>query len=125
MVSKGVEVGTLGCGGLCLITDFKGEMMPGQPFHGHGTATYDPAKKKYVGSWTDSMSRGLALTEATYDPATKTATGYMDSLDAAGKPLRMRSETVYTGTTRVFTAYAKMPDGKEMQSLRITYTRRP
>ena len=59
MVSKGVEVNTIGCGGLCLITDFKGEMMPGQPFHGHGTATYDPQKKKYVGSWTDSMSHGL------------------------------------------------------------------
>ena len=29
MVSKGVEVNTIGCGGLCLITDFKGEMMPG------------------------------------------------------------------------------------------------
>ena len=35
MTSKGVEVNTVGCGGLCLITDFKGEAM-GAPFHGHG-----------------------------------------------------------------------------------------
>ena len=46
MTSKAVETSTIGCGGLCLITDFKGEMMPGQAFHGHGTAAYDPAKKK-------------------------------------------------------------------------------
>src|SRR5688500_16062582 len=33
--SKGVETNTLACGGLWLVTDFKGEMM-GQPFQGHG-----------------------------------------------------------------------------------------
>ena len=32
MTSKGVEVNTIGCGGLCLITDFKGEIMPGVAF---------------------------------------------------------------------------------------------
>src|SRR5688572_143420 len=66
MTSKGVEVNTLGCGGLCLITDFKGEMAPGASFEGHGIATWDPARQKYVGSWTDSMSKGLAIGESTY-----------------------------------------------------------
>ena len=37
--SKGVEVNTIGCGGLCLISDFKGEMM-GMAFLGHGTTTW-------------------------------------------------------------------------------------
>ncbi len=59
--SKGVETSTIGCGGLCLINDFKGETLPGQVFHGHGTVTYDALKKKYVGSWTDSMSSGLGI----------------------------------------------------------------
>ena len=45
MTSKGVETNTVGCGGLCLITDFKGDMM-GSIFHGHGTVAYDAAKKK-------------------------------------------------------------------------------
>ena len=106
MVSKGVEVNTLGCGGLCLITDFKGEIMPGQPFDGHGTATYDPQKKKYVGSWTDSMSRGLAISEATYDPATKQATGAMDGPDASGKMVRSRTSE-YKGATRIFTCQSR------------------
>src|SRR5512134_2875429 len=38
--SKGVEVNTMGCGGLCLITDFKGDMM-GSVFQGHGVSTWD------------------------------------------------------------------------------------
>src|SRR5687768_13376316 len=53
MTSKGVEVNTLGCSGLCLITDFKGDMMPGVPFNGHGISAWDSGKKKYVMSWTD------------------------------------------------------------------------
>ena len=50
--SKGVEVNTLSCGGLCLITDFKGEAM-GSPFVGHGVMTWDAGKKNYTGSWND------------------------------------------------------------------------
>src|SRR5687767_13529697 len=68
--SKGVETNRIGCGGLCLIGDFKADVM-GMPFEGHGVTTWDPAKKKYVGSWTDSMSKGLAIGESTYDPQTK------------------------------------------------------
>ena len=60
MESKGVETNRIGCGGLCLITDFKSEMM-GQAFEGHGTTAWNPDKKKYVGSWSDSMSLGLAF----------------------------------------------------------------
>ena len=125
MVSTGVEISTIGCGGLCLITDFKGEMMPGQPFHGHGTAAYDPQKKKYVGNWTDSMSRGIATSEATYDAATKRATGVMEGADASGKMVRSRTVVDYKGTTRIFSIYSAGPDGKEAETMRITYTRKP
>lgn len=124
-VSKGVEVNTIGCGGLCLITDFKGEMMPGQTFHGHGTAVYDPAKKKYVGSWTDSMSTGLMVSEGVYDPAKKTSTSWMEAPDMTGKVVKMKGVVEYKeGGTRVFTMYSPGPDGKETAGMRITYTRR-
>src|SRR5436309_15335270 len=63
--SKAVETNVLGCGGLCLVTEFKGD-FGGTPFEGHGTSAYDSAKKKYVGSWTDSMSTGLMIGESTY-----------------------------------------------------------
>lgn len=124
MVSKGVEVNTLGCNGLCLITDFKGEAM-GSPFHGHGMATWDPAKKKYTGSWTDSMSTGIAVAEMTYDAAAKTGTGSMEGPDMTGKVMRTRTVTDYKKEgMRVMTSYAPGPDGKEMQMMKITYTRR-
>jgi hypothetical protein len=122
--SKGVEVNTIGCGGLCLISDFKGEAM-GSPFAGHGVSTWDPAKKKYVGSWTDSMSQGLMIGESTWDPASKTVTGWMEGPDMTGKTVKSKAVGEYPKPdSRVFTMYAPGPDGKEMQVMRITYTLR-
>jgi hypothetical protein len=124
MKSKGVEVNTLGCSGLCLITDFKGDMM-GSPFHGHGVTSWDFAKKKYVGSWMDSMSAGLNIGESTYDQAGKKWTGTMEGPDMTGKSMTMRSVVeVKDASTRVFTLYGTGPDGKEAESMRITYKRR-
>jgi hypothetical protein len=124
MVSQGVETNTIGCGGLCLIGDFK-SVMAGAPFHGHGTTAWDPAKKKYVGSWTDSMSAGISLSEATYDPATKTSTGWMEGPDMTGKVVKTKAVGQYKdANTRTFTMYTTGPDGKEVPSMKITYKRK-
>lgn len=122
MTSKGVEVATVGCGGLCLITDFKGEAM-GQPFQGHGVTVWDAAKKKYTGVWMDSMSAGLNVGESTYDAAGKKFEGWMEGPDMTGKMMRMRSVVEYKGDTRTMTSFAPGPDGKEALMMRITYTR--
>ena len=53
--------------------------MAGKPFVGHGMIGYDPAKKKYVGSWVDSMSPFMTTLEGTADRKTKSIT-----LDAIG-----------------------------------------
>jgi hypothetical protein len=125
MTSKGTETNVIGCGGLCLITDFKGEMAPGQPFSGHGTSAWDSTKKKYVGSWTDSMSNGIAMSEATYDAAAKTMTGSMEGPDASGKVAKMKSVVEYKAPdSRVFTMYMTGPDGKDVPGMRITYKKR-
>ena len=122
--AKGVEVNTLGCGGLCLISDFKADMM-GTPFHGHGTTVWDAAKKAYVGSWTDSMSTGLALGQSTYDAAGKKWSGWMEGPDMSGKIVKSRAAGEWKdANTRVFTMYGPGPDGKEAQMMKITYTRR-
>ena len=123
ITSKGVEVNTLGCGGRCLVTEFKGDMM-GSTFVGHGLMTWDTAKKKYVGSWSDSMSGGLASTEGTFDPAGKRFTGTMEGPDATGNVMKTRSVVEYPDGGRVMTAYATGPDGKEMQVMKVTYKRR-
>jgi hypothetical protein len=125
MTTKGTETNMLSCGGLCLVTHFKGEMMPGMTFEGHGTTAYDPKKKKYIGSWTDSMSQGLSVGESTYDAATKTATGYMEGPDMTGNTVKMKSVVQYKDpNTRVFSMYGPGPDGKEAKMMTITYTRK-
>ena len=122
--SKGVEVNTIGCGGLCLITSFKGD-MGGMTFEGSGVTTWDPKKKKYVGSWTDSMSTGLSIGESTYDAAKKTWNGTMEGPDMSGNVIKARTTIVHSAAgTRVFTIYGPGPDGKEAQMMKITYTRR-
>jgi hypothetical protein len=122
--SKGVEVNTLGCGGLCLISDFKGEAM-GSPFHGHGLMVWDSGKKKYTGTWTDSMSTGLSIMESTYDQATKKWSGWMEGPDMTGKVMKTRNTVeVKDANNRVMTAFATGPDGKEMQVMKITYVRK-
>lgn len=122
-VSAGTETNRVGCGGMCLITDFKGSFM-NTPFAGHGTETYDIGKKKYVGSWVDSMSAGLSVSESTYDPATKTMSGTMEGPDMTGNVQKMRAVTEHKDGQRIFTMYMTGPDGKEMPGMRITYTKR-
>lgn len=122
--TAGTETNTLGPGGLWLISDFKSSMM-GAPFQGHGVSGWDPAKKKYVGTWVDSMTTSVALTESTYDPASKSITGWVDGPGPDGKPTRTKAVTQYKDDdTRVFTMYMPGPDGKDAPGMRITYKRR-
>ena len=123
VLSKGTETGAM-VGDFWLVSDFKTEMM-GTPFNGRGTMGYDPARKKYVSSWIDSMTPTLSLGESDYDPATRTFTGWLDGLDYAGQPTKIKAVTVWKDpATRVFTMSLKGPDGKDMTAMRITYTRR-
>jgi len=121
--SKAVETNKM-LAGLWLVSDFKGEMM-NQPFEGHGVTGYDPNKKKYVGTWVDSMSTGLNIGESTYDAATRTVTGTMEGPDDTGKMMSMRFVTQYKGdNAKTFTMYMKGPDGKEVPTVKINYRRR-
>jgi len=123
VLSKGIETGKM-VGDFWLVSDFKTEMM-GQPFTGHGTLGYDPAKKKYVSTWIDSMTPTLSLGESEYDAATRTFTGWLDGLDYSGKPTKLKTVTAFKDpATRVFTMSLPGPDGREMTALRLTYTRR-
>jgi hypothetical protein len=124
MTSKGTEVAAMGCGGMCLITDFSGEMT-GAPFKGHGLTAFDSRKNKYVGSWSDSMSPGVEMTETTYDPATKTSTGWMDAADPSGATVKTKSvSTEVDADHRTMTMFVSGPDGKDVQTMKISYTRR-
>src|SRR5688572_16283611 len=71
--SKGTSTGTVGLGGLWLLEHVKADFS-GLAYEGRGSTTYDPAKKKYINVWIDSMSTHPMISEGTYDKGTKTLT---------------------------------------------------
>lgn len=96
------------------------------PFTGIGTLGYDPTKKKYVGTWLDSMSPWLATMEGDYDPKTKTLSMMSTHVDpTTGKREPMIVETVFKSadeaTFRMI--HPKKDDGKDWVSAKIEYKR--
>src|SRR5882672_5407809 len=123
MESKGIEIASMGLGGFWLSYEYKGEMM-GAPFTGRGTMGYDQQKKKYVGTWIDSMKSGLFLSEGTGDGKgfTMMAQGYCDG---EGKAITMKQVyEVKDADHWTLTFLTPNPDGKEMTMGTIEYTRR-
>jgi hypothetical protein len=127
MVSKGTEVNTVMTGGLWLLSRFQGD-FGGTAFEGRGQFGYDPIKKKYVGTWIDSMVPTMSVLEGSYDAKTRTMTYVGDAVDPNTKSKysqRMVTTTKDDGS-RVFTLYMKgdMTGGNEAKALEITYTKR-
>src|SRR3954452_24846618 len=125
-VSKGSEVNEVLPGGLWVLSKFEGD-FGGMKFQGRGQWGYDPVKKKYVGTWLDSISTVLSLLEGEYDAKTKTTTFVGDGYDPVQKAKfsqKMVTKTKDDGS-RVFTLYMKF-EGQpaEVKFLEIAYTKR-
>ena len=122
--SKGVETNRM-LGGLWLIGEFQGE-FGGQPFLGHGVTGYDTAKQKYVGSWVDNATAKIMALEGTYDAKTRTLTFTTEAVSPfTGKVVKERHVHQYQDEThRTLKMYQPGPDGKEMMTMQIDYTRR-
>jgi hypothetical protein len=125
-VSKGSEVNEVLPGGLWVLSKFEGE-FGGMKFHGRGQFGFDPVKKKYVGTWLDSMSTVLSVLEGDYDAKTKTMTYVGDGYDPEHKAKfsQRMVTTMKDDGTRVFTLYMKF-EGQpaEAKFMEITYTKR-
>ena len=124
--SKGVETNTLMVGGLWVVSNYKGEFA-GKPFEGSGVNGYDPRKKKFVGTWADSMTPELMLLEGTYDEAAKALTLLSEGTGEDGKPVSMKMVSQYKGEDeKVFTLSVKNEEteGKWMKMMEIGYKRR-
>lgn len=122
--SKGTCVRKQPMGGFWLVDKFQAQMM-GQSFSGLGTTGYDPVKKKYVGTWIDSMTPSIMVTEGGFDKTGKilTMSGMAPGFD--GKPVMNRTvTTIKDRNTHLFQMFAPGPDGKELTMLTITYNRR-
>jgi hypothetical protein len=121
--SKGTANYRMGYGGFWLTEEFKGD-AGGQAFEGRGTTGYDPFKKKYVGTWIDSMSPTIMAMEGNYENDGKRFTGTGTTIKPDGTPMKMKS--VYDIKDKdnfVFTMY-DLTDGKEQEMMKITYQRK-
>ena len=124
MESKGKSVQRTILGGRYIQYDYEGDAM-GMPFQGYGLSGYDRYNKKYVSLWLDTWSTGFYFTEGTCDPENKvcTETGVWDDYTTGTK---MKVKNVYTHINRdkfVMEMYMVMPDGKEVRTMELTYTR--
>jgi hypothetical protein len=124
--STGVETNRM-IGKMWLASEFKGTFMGGE-FVGEMQFGYDPLKKKYVGTWIDSISPFLFTIEGEYDVATHTLTCLMTGTSAlTGKPETAKNVTRYIDeNTKTFEMYMPV-EGKEgewWKTMEIAYTRR-
>jgi len=118
--SKGVMQNELVLDGRFLQSRYDGGDMKGIGFLG-----YDNSKQKYVGTWMDTMSTMVMVSEGTADASHKVITTTSDITDpTSGKKMTTRGvTTVISNDKHTYEMYMPGPDGKEMKCLTIVYTR--
>lgn len=120
--SKGQESNRM-IGDFWLVSDFSGE-FEGMKFTGQGQFGFDPAKKKYVGTWIDSFSPNSSTMVGSYDAAKKTMTYTTTTVGMDGKPSKGKNVVVYGEKQRVMTMYAAAPESGEMiKVMEIVYAK--
>jgi hypothetical protein len=121
--SKGVSTVKTMAGGFWLVDEFSGD-MGGMKFEGLGVYGFDLGKKKFVQTWVDSVETSMMTMEGTYDAAGKVLTMTGSGGGGDGKRVNIRTtHTIVDKDTLVYQMYMAGPDGKEVQALKITYTR--
>ncbi len=112
--------------------DVTGKMeMPGadgkmkdMDFKGHGLEGYDNAKKKFVGTWIDSMGTGIMMSEGTYDPASKSFTYTGDYEMAPGMKQQIREVLKVTDKDHMVMEWFENRGGTEAKTMEIDYMRK-
>ncbi len=110
-------------GDFWIVSDFSGD-FEGMKFTGHGQFGYDPAKKKYHGTWIDSFSPNVTKMVGTFDADKRTMTYETSGVGMDGNPSKGKNVVVYGDDTRTMTMYVAAPGTDEMiKVMEITYTR--
>ena len=130
-VSKSTAVRKSIMDGRYVVMDVIGKMdMPGPDgkkkevtFKGQGTEGYDNVKKKFVGTWMDSMGTGIMMSEGDYDAATKTFTYTGEFEMMPGMKQKIREVVKITDKDHMDFEYYEDRGGKEMKTMEINYTR--
>ena len=110
-------------GGFWILSEHKGE-FPGGSFTGILTLGYSVEKKKFVGSWIDSITSHLWTYEGSVDAAGKVLTLETEGPGPDGKPVKFREAMeVKDKDNKVFTSSMEK-DGKWVTFLTVRYTRK-
>jgi len=129
--SKGTATRKSIMGGRYVTMDVSSKMqMPGADgkpkdfqFKGMGIEGYDNVKKKFFGSWIDNMGTGIALSEGTYDPATKTFTFTSEMEPMPGMKTPVREVLKVTDKDHMMLEWYETHGGQEKKTMEIAYTR--
>jgi Protein of unknown function (DUF1579) len=130
-VSKSTAVRKSIMDGRYVVMDVTGKMeMPGpdgkkkeMTFKGQGTEGYDNVKKKFVGTWVDSMGTGIMMSEGDYDAATKTFTYIGEFEMMPGMKQKIRETLKITDKDHMDFEWYEDRGGKEMKTMEINYTK--
>jgi len=122
--SKGTSENRMILGGRYLEQRFEGTMME-QPFTGIGYTGYDNYKKKYVGSWIDSMGTALMSSLGTADASGKlTFISEMDDFMTGKKCEIKQVVSVVDNDHHMFEMWGPDSAGKVFKMMEIHYTRK-
>ena len=129
--SKGTAVRKSLMDGRFISMDVTGKMqMPGpdgkpkeMDFKGHGLEGYDNAKKKFVGTWVDSMGTGIMTSMGDWDPAAKmfTFTGEYEAMP--GMKEQFRETLKVPDKNHMQFEMFENQGGQESKVMEINYTR--
>jgi hypothetical protein len=125
MKHKGTEV-CRAIGGLWVVGEGKGE-MGGMTFSHLLTLGYDPEKKKYIGTWIDSMMNYMWKYEGTVDAAGKVLTLETEgpSMKKPGQMAKYKDVTEFKDKDhRVFSSSMLGEDGKWVTIVKVDSRRK-
>jgi hypothetical protein len=110
-------------GGRFVEQRYEGTFM-GQPFSGVGYTGYDNYKKKYIGTWMDTMGTMMMISQGDAMGKTLTMTSTMDDI-MTGKTATVKSEIkIVAPDHHVMEMWGPDPSGKQFKTMEIQYTRK-
>jgi len=121
----GVAENSWALDGRFLEQHFTGNFM-GMPFTGMGFTGYDNIKKKYVGTWMDTMTTSMMISTGTAnaDGKSYTFTSTMDDpMTGKSSPVK-EVVTVVDNDHHTLEMWGAGPDGKMFKTMEIAYTRK-
>ncbi len=123
--SSGTSTNTWVMGGRYLEQRFKGS-FEGMPFEGVGYTGYDNVKKKYWGTWMDSMSTGMMTSVGSASDDGKTFEFEATMADPmTGKDSISKEKVTMTDADHhTMEMWSPAPDGTMFKMMEIVYTRK-